>query len=209
MTSNPEPSPADLDRIVTIWSRVVQTQEHFNDICMRVRTLYATVIAAIIASYGVLIENSKQSFALDKVEIDALVPLTLAASLAAYLFYFVDRHWYHSLLLGAVAQGAEIEAKWAHKMPEMQLGSKILEKSPVSLERRPVAYLFARMFVRDKRLRSERKIHSDAKVEIFYKPVARLMLLAFLLFSLFGGIEYRDRNLFSLAQQAICSAGKG
>jgi hypothetical protein len=209
MTSDAEPSAADLDRIVTIWSRVVQTQEHFNDICMRVRTLYATVIAAIIASYGVLIENSKQSIALDKVEIDAVVPMTLAASLAAYLFYFVDRHWYHSLLLGAVAQGAEIESKWAHKIPELQLGSKILEKSPVSLDSRPVAYLFARMFVRDPRLRSERKVHSDAKIEIFYKPVARLMLLAFLLSGLFGGIEYFDKSLFRLAQEALWSTGPG
>ena len=205
MTFDAEPTAEDLDRIVTIWSRVVQTQEHFNDICMRVRTLYATVIAAIVASYGVLIEHSKQVIAFDNVEIDALGPMTLAASLAAYLFYFVDRYWYHSLLLGAVDQGADIESQWADRIPELQLGRKILERSPVSLENRTVAYWFARMFVRDPRLRSERKIHSDGKIEIFYKPVARLMLTAFLLSSLFGGIEYRDQMLFDIAREAIWS----
>ena len=37
------------------------------------------------------------------------------------LFYFMDKHWYHRLLIGAVKHGIAIEKKYATQLPELQL----------------------------------------------------------------------------------------
>jgi len=54
----------------------------------------------------------------------ALIPVSM-------LFYFLDRHWYHRLLQGAVVQGTKIEQMYAKKLPEIQLGLEISKTSPV------------------------------------------------------------------------------
>lgn len=54
--------------------------------------------------------------------------------LATYLFYFVDRHWYHRLLMGSILHGGSIEQKYADEIPELALGAKISEQSPVELK---------------------------------------------------------------------------
>jgi hypothetical protein len=39
----------------------------------------------------------------------------------AYLFYFIDRYWYHRLLVGSVKHAIEIEKKYKNEMPELSL----------------------------------------------------------------------------------------
>ena len=60
------------------------------------------------------------------VVIVAIIPISM-------LFYFMDRHWYHRLLLGAVMHCAEIERSYVKQLPEIQLGTIISKLSPVHL----------------------------------------------------------------------------
>lgn len=196
------PTPEQLDRAVTVWERVVGTQEHFNDMCMRVRTLYATLIGTLIAAYGFLIDKSKDSLSVAGGTVNAIIPIAIAGALLAAMFYFVDRYWYHALLKGAVDQGAEIEARWASHIPELQMGSKISARSAVDLNGKAIKYLFARLLIADRRLKTTRKLHSDAKIEIFYKPIMILMLVVALFSTFTGGIKIGGKSLI----QIICSA---
>ena len=45
-------------------------------------------------------------------------------------FFYMDRLWYHKLLLGSVLQGLDIEKRWSEKLPELGLTTKIGEQSP-------------------------------------------------------------------------------
>lgn len=76
--------------------------------------------------------------------------MILVGAGAASLFYFMDRHWYHRLLLGAVIHAGKIEAKYEKELPELSLGKAIADKSPVQIGNRLVR-LVARVVVSDDR----------------------------------------------------------
>ena len=200
----PKPNVPPIDEHAKIaleaWKKVVQTQEHFNEICMKVRTLYATVLAAILSLYGVFLKDSSDSgLKVAGLHFDAVMIVCIVVFVATTLFYFVDKEWYHRLLLGAVAQGAEIENRWANILPEIQLGAKITDKSPVDLSDRRILVWFLKLFVKDQRFVDQNKLHSDAKVEVFYKPIQWLAVWFFVLALFFGGLTYNDQSLAGLA----------
>lgn len=208
MTTPPKPSapPAEERAALALeaWKKVVQTQEHFNEICMKVRTLYATVLAAILSLYGVFLKDtSKHGFNLAGLNFDPIIAVCVAVFVASTLFYFVDKQWYHRLLLGAVEQGAEIEDRWGEILPEIKLGSKITAKSPVDLSHNPVTSWFLKFFIEDVRFKETNRLHSDAKLEVFYKPIRTLSVLALIASCLFGGISYNGSSVASLLWNAL------
>ncbi len=95
-------------QIIDIWKTIVGVQQHFNDIEMRIRAMFVTIILALFASVGFLMDK-KLSFVVwvFNVQFATLVPLI--GVLGACLFYFMDRYWYHRLLLGAVNHAIGIE----------------------------------------------------------------------------------------------------
>jgi len=191
------------------WKKVVQTQEHFNEICMKVRTLYATVLAAILSLYGVILrEPLNQSLHISGLSVDPFMAVCAAIFSVTTLFYFVDKEWYHRLLLGAVDQGIEIEKRWGDLLPEIQLGSKISNRSPVDLSSRPFIAWILKIFVRDKRLRKGGKLHSDAKIEVFYKPIQGLSLFIFAIAFFCGGLKFDGNSVINILWfflRGICS----
>jgi len=111
---------------VEAWKKVVQTQEHFNEIWMKVITLYATVLAAVLSLYGVFLkDSSKHEFQIAGFEFDPIIAVCVAVFVASTLFYFVDKQWYYCLLLGAVYQGIGIANRWGDGLEEIKLGLKI------------------------------------------------------------------------------------
>lgn len=177
------------------WKKVVQTQEHFNEICMKVRTLYATVIAVVLSVYGAFLKEGGAEFHLGGIDVAPIVPILIAIIIVTRLFYFVDRHWYHRLLLGAVDQGTEIENRWQSIIPEIALGSKISARSPVELANKKGLAWSLGWFVTDKRFKEGKKLHSDAKIEVFYKPIAWLGGFLLVLAVLLGGIRIQTQSI--------------
>lgn len=208
MTTSPKPSAPPPEEHAAIaldaWKKVVQTQEHFNEICMKVRTLYATVLAAILSFYGVFLkDSSKHSLDVAVFKFDPIIAVCFAIFIASTLFYFVDKQWYHRLLLGAVEQGAAIEDRWGTILPEIKLGSKISQKSPVDLSSSPLMVWFLKLFVQDKRLKETNRLHSDAKVEVFYKPIRNISAIALFISCAFGGISYDGHSIVGLLFQVL------
>lgn len=200
--SAPKNDNSNRNAVISIWTKTVQTQEHFNEIGMKVRTMYATVLAGIISLYGIFVENSSD-IRIGKFTIDAIVPICIAVIVASTLFYFVDRYWYHRLLMGAVKQGAFIEERWKEHLPELGMGAKISAESPVDLNDKKIIKAVAKLVVKDIKFQESGMLHSDGKIEIFYKPI-RLIAFALLLLSLvFGGLRYEQRSAASHVYEAL------
>lgn len=172
-------------QIIEIWKTIVEVQMHFNDISMRIRSMFITIILALFASIGFLLnkELNLEIFAYN-VQFATLMPLF--GIFATWLFYFIDRYWYHRLLVGSVKHAIEIEKKYKNDMPELSLSDAIGEESPYQ-PRGGVRWL-ANLLVRHDKYRETGKLHSDGKIELFYKSVILALALTTIMLALFGGV---------------------
>ncbi len=188
--------------IIEIWKTIVGVQQHFNDIAMKIRGLFITIAVAVAAAQGFLLEK-RLSVSIGPVTVLFATFLPLIGIVATYLFYFIDRYWYHKLLLGAVLQGGMIEEKYAQELPELGLGKKISDQSPVELKSW-LGRRIANLVVSDDRYKKNNKLHSDAKIELFYKSIVLLFFLWFIVTVLFAGVIVDQISLFEfLARHAL------
>lgn len=165
----------DSTEVIDVWKSIVEVQMHFNEICMKIRSFFVTLVIATMAGYGYLIEKSLKIELLGfDVYYFSLVPFLGVAG--GLLLYFMDRHWYHRLLVGAVKQGIVIEAMHAATLPEISLSKKIGDESPIEVKK-----LFYRILlypiISDKKYADTKCLHSDAKIQLFYKSVIYLFLV--------------------------------
>jgi hypothetical protein len=97
--------------------------------------------------------------------------------------------------MGSILHGGFIEKKYESEIPELGLGSKISEQSPVALKNW-LARKVADLVVSDDRYRKSKKLHSDAKIEFFYKSIVLLFFVWFLVTLLFIGVSFDRQSLF-------------
>lgn len=170
---------------VDVWKYIVSVQMHFNDMEMRVRNLYFTILAASFGLLGVV--QGKEIDISSKVHVSIMLFVVLALIPISMLFYFMDRHWYHRLLQGAVAQAIEIETKYKDRLPEIQLGSQISTMSPVEFKHKIWKFVF--FFIRDPRFRKNSRLHSDQKIEVLYKSAIWVSISVIVVYGLTGGVQ--------------------
>jgi hypothetical protein len=116
-------------QIIDVWKTVVGVQQHFNDISMRIRSMFVTILLALFASLGFMLDKRLTlEISVVKIQFATLVPLF--GVLGTYLFYFNDRYWYHRLLVGSVKHAIIIEQKYKNEMPELSLSEAIGAESP-------------------------------------------------------------------------------
>jgi phosphoglycolate phosphatase len=175
-------------QIIDIWKVIVGVQQHFNDIEMRIRALFVTILIALLASIGFLIDK-KLSFSLGPFTISFATILPFVGVLGTCLFYFIDRYWYHRLLVGSVNHAKEIERKHRDEIPELSLTDAIGKESPYE-PKGWLVRLAARLLVKEERYKKTGKLHSDGKIELFYKAVAVGLLLATALIAMMGGVTF-------------------
>ncbi|MEX2164506.1 MAG: hypothetical protein WD823_09715 [Sulfuricaulis sp.] len=179
--------------IIEIWKTVVDVQKHFNDIEMRVRGLFITMILAISAAQGFLMDKGL-AVTHGQVKILYATFIPLLGVVGTLLFYFVDRYWYHRLLIGAVNHAIKIESKFSAEIPELSLSESIGAASPVELKRW-VTRALAWLTVAEPRYRKDQKLHSDGKIEIFYKSVMWMFVIVFFVTMLFAGVLVANEPL--------------
>jgi len=169
--------------VIDVWKKAVDVQMHFNDIEMKIRGLFVTIVLGLATAQGFLLDKGL-SLSVWSLKVQYATFMPLVGVLAACLFYFMDRYWYHRLLLGAVKQGADIEQRYAKELPELALTARIGEASPVDTTKWKRAgrlgRRIAKFLVSDDRYPKEEKLHSDGKIELFYKSVGYLFLAVFL-----------------------------
>jgi len=124
----PEVDEQRVESVIDAWKTTVDVQMHFNDICMKIRSLAVTVLVGAIGFAGY---SMKEALELDvraySVPVGTVV--ALAGLFGWIAFYGMDRHWYHVFLRAAGLHAASIEKRWQAKLPELLLSSRIGEDS--------------------------------------------------------------------------------
>ena len=144
---------------IEIWKKIVDVQQHFNDLELRIRNFALIVTGAFLGLGGYAIKDAGVVKLLGlEVSIAGLVVVSAIFPLAA--FYFMDRLWYHRLLDGSVYAGIEAESALKDLGYKVDLGSKIKQHSPFKLV-----------------LTKKTMIRSATKMDLFYAILAGALLL--------------------------------
>ena len=178
-------------QIIEIWKIVVEVQRHFNDISMRIRSMFVTIVLALFASIGFLLDK-KLNLEIWIFNIQFATLLPLFGIVGALLFYFIDRYWYHRLLVGSVKHAIGIETKYKNEIPELSLTEAIGAESPYTP--RGVVRWLANVLVYHDKYRETGKLHSDGKIEFFYKSVILALFLTTVMLAFLGGITFDKKT---------------
>lgn len=115
---------------VDIWKKVVDVQMHFNDLQLRVRSLAFTVTAAFLALGGYALKDAG-AITVFSAHIPLAAVIVFSAVIPVLAFYFMERWWYHPLLMGAVIEGSSLEAKLRKEGVPLDLGGNISRASGI------------------------------------------------------------------------------
>jgi hypothetical protein len=115
-----------------VWKKTIDVQQHFNDLELRIRNFAITVLTAALGAAG-LTATQHTAFRVFGITISSAV-LLLGAGLVSWLaFYFMDRWWYHRLLIGAVRNGEALEVELRNNIPGIELTTAIRNASHFKL----------------------------------------------------------------------------
>lgn len=148
-----------IERMVNVWGKTIDVQQHFNDLCLRIRNYAITVLTAILGMSALSLKEGYTA-TIGKVKIPLASVLMLLGAIAWIAFWLMDRCWYHVLLYGAVKHGTAVENFLNKMIPKIGLTQQISEESPVTI---PVL---------------RKKVHSKGKFWWFYGPVLVILLVA-------------------------------
>jgi cobalamin synthase len=118
-----------LEQRVEMWKQTVETQQHFNDLELRIRNLCVTLVGAMFGAVGLSAKNAVNVQLLGQpVPFAALIACASIPIIGA--FWLMDRG-YHRLLYAAVEHGRAIERKLEALVPESGLAERIKALSPI------------------------------------------------------------------------------
>ena len=105
--------PTQLSYIMKEWEIVIQTQMHFNDLLMKMRTATLSIVLAIFgaAGYSIL---SKETYLLtiNDFSFHPSVIIISAGLVLLFSMFIMDYFYYFRLLVGAVKRGWEFDDKF-------------------------------------------------------------------------------------------------
>ncbi len=150
----------ELGAIVEIWKATIDVQKHFNDIEMKIRSIAVGGLGALLGA-AALSYREGLTASIGSIVIPISVYVLVAALVFWLALYFMDRFWYHRLLMGSIYHGQAIEEKYEDVLPELSLTKSIGKESPFDL--------FGKTF------------HSKDKMDSFYGVGGALIVLFALL----------------------------
>ncbi len=117
----------EYQQYIEIWSKVVDTQMHFNEMQVKSRQLGLTFVAAALGVAIVLVSNGEDfSFTIPvgsiEIRLHVSVLLVLGAWLALEAVKQLDLHVYHRMLRGAVTFGMDFEEKYLKQIFDLDKG---------------------------------------------------------------------------------------
>jgi hypothetical protein len=118
----------DKQLAVDVWKKVVDVQMHFNDLCLRLRSVAITVLGTLLGAAAAAFKFGGTIKIINHEEPTAVIFFII--SLIVWMaFFWIDRYWYHELLKGAVHHGQKIEERFKAEMPEISLALEIRDQS--------------------------------------------------------------------------------
>ena len=175
--------PEQQDRYISIWSKAVDTQMHFNEMSAKSRQLGLTFVVAVLGVAVVLLSRGNDfafSFVLGgyNLQVHVSVILFVGAWLALEAVKTLDLNVYHKMLRGAVAFGEDFEANYMNKIFELEKG---MTQSISHFSRYEDAATEITEYG-NYRYNGSKLLTAEDKIRKFYKYAQRLMLIgAFLL----------------------------
>jgi len=171
---------------VDVWKTMVGVQLHFSQMEMTTRNIFVTIVIALIAGVGFSIKEGITLVV--GAPIPAAALLGLIGIFVTWLFYFVDRYWYHRFLVGTGDAAGPLEKYLSNISPApIELGAKIGARSPLTVGLwKPLRWLTWFLASDDPRDIGGRpgssyiqagRLHSEAKISVFYKSVMLLFLI--------------------------------
>ncbi|RKT00187.1 HAD hydrolase-like protein [Flavobacterium sp. 123] len=155
-----------LPNVIAVWNKITDVQQHFNDIALKIRNLALTTFTFIIAGIGFLFKENL-SFIIFNYYIPVSAIFSILGALIIWVFYFMDKHWYHKFLVGSVKQSSKIENKWNKIFPEIGLSNSISKESNYNFEKFGIRF----------------KSNSNRRFIFFYRPLIwSLVIITVLLF---------------------------
>ncbi|HCD6739191.1 hypothetical protein LVQ71_05865 [Klebsiella pneumoniae] len=179
---------------VDIWKHVISTQQHFNDLAMKIRNFAILILSAFIGVIGV---SFKSGFAIPLFGhyLSASFFLALGAACIWMLFFFVDVYWYHPLLVGSVNKGAEIEKNIGSELKDfINLTQVVGKESPkeIKLSFRKKVYW-------------KKEYHSKDKAKLFYMGVFWVLItFSIAIFFMDGPVTSKESNKNLLPTKLEC-----
>lgn len=142
---------SDIGPQVEIWKKIVDVQQHFNDLELRIRNFALIVTGAFIGLGGYAIKDGGFAELLGiRVSVAGLVVFCSLLPLVA--FYLMDRLWYHRLLEGSAKAAGPVEARLRELGCTVDLAAEITKASPFEIR--------------------GHKFHSKHKMDWFYRIIA-------------------------------------
>jgi len=112
--------------ILEEWKTVIQTQMHFNDMIMKMRTTAVSVVLAVFGAAAYSLQYDKLYLRIGNVSFHASV-LIIAFGLGMLVGVFcLDYFYYYKMLLGAVQRGYDIDQAYKDRLVD---GCKIFGMS--------------------------------------------------------------------------------
>ncbi|WP_431220355.1 hypothetical protein [Leifsonia xyli] len=120
--------PSEVGLQIEVWKKIVDVQQHFNDIGWRIRSLAITALTFTLGAtfFGFLNAHPKTIGAL------TYNPASLVPVLGLFvwwLFWFADGIWYHRLLSGAGKSAGPIEESLKSQHIDAGLSTEITNAS--------------------------------------------------------------------------------
>ncbi len=119
-----------MKNVVEIWKQTITVQQHFNDLALRIRSLYITVLGALFASIGFILKESIFINILG-ITMSASITILTICLVVIFSFWLMDLH-YHRLLIAAVKHGMSIEQVYQNELP-ISLTTAIKNEKPVTI----------------------------------------------------------------------------
>ena len=143
---------------VEVWKKIVDVQQHFNDLELRIRNFALIVTGAFLGLGGYAIKDGGFTNLWGS-QISSAALIIGASLLPLCAFYLMDRLWYHRLLDGAVQAGIDAESVLTNLGINVKLGTHIKDASPFTL------WIFGK------------KVHSRHKMDGFYGLLALAIII--------------------------------
>jgi hypothetical protein len=144
---------------IEIWKKIVDVQQHFNDLELRIRNYALIVTGAFLGLGGYAIKDAGV-IGLFGMNISIAGIVVFSAIFPLFAFYFMDRLWYHRLLAGAVNAGIEAETELKSLGYKVDLGTEISKSSPFKM------WFFG-----------QKNVRSKNKMDLFYGTLLASLLI--------------------------------
>ena len=200
------PTLKQKDQYITIWSKAVDTQMHFNEMSVKSRQLGLTFVVAVLGVTIVLFSRGSDfAFPLPifgyKFQLHVSVLLFLVAWLALEAVKILDMHVYHKMLRGAVSFGEDFEEKYMKQIFSLEKG---MTQAISHFARYEDAKISKSDITTDIQYTGSKLLTTEDKIRKFYNTTRYLILIgaALLLFAT-NAANWEAMNKGAAAESAL------